>query len=388
MNLKKLIPLYIGAAIGPMGGIGIFPLIPGLAREWSVEFTIASLAITFYMTPFIIIQLFSGAIAQLFDVRKTLFFGFATYALGGLLCGLSPNLWALLGSRVVQGVGAAFLTPIIMALIGELVPEQHIGKAIGMLGLAYTVGVTLGPLISGLIEVSYGWPGFFYFLGVLSLTAGVFYAVSSESSQRGMGEQKGILAVVPILKQALIQPGVLYLSFSAFAFFIAYIGIMAFTADHLKSNHNLLSNQIGAVLSVTGFSGIIVSPIAGFLGDRLGRHRVFLAGAFIVLLSMALMALVSYSYSLYLILFLMLGIGSATAWTSLNTMAVQISPSMRKPVTSVYNAVKFAGYALSPVILSFLYTPFKLKAVQFGCMGAVVISAALAVSSVYSRKRV
>ena len=53
MNFKRLIPLYLGAVIGPMGGIGIVTLIPILAQIWSVEFGTASLAITFYMIPFI-----------------------------------------------------------------------------------------------------------------------------------------------------------------------------------------------------------------------------------------------------------------------------------------------------------------------------------------------
>ncbi len=378
LNLKRLLPLYLGAAIGPMGGIGIVTLIPVFARGWSVEFGTAALAITFYMTPYIFIQIFSGSIAQIFDVRKTILFGFAIYALGGVLCGLSPNLWALLGSRVVQGVGAAFLTPIIMALIGELVPERHVGKAIGVLGVAYTIGVTLGPLISGSIEVHYGWPGFFYFLSALSVIAGVLYGISSEVTQRKKGKQAGLLAIFPILRHALFQPGVLYLSFSAFSLFITYIGIMTFTADHLKSNLSLASDQIGALLSVTGFSGIIVSPIAGFFGDHLGRRNIFLAGTAIALLSIALMAFVTYSYSTYLIFFLVLGIGAATAWTSLNTMAVQISVPLRKPVTSVYNAIKFTGCALSPVILSVIYSPFQLRAVQFGCMGTVIISSFLA----------
>jgi ACDE family multidrug resistance protein len=378
LNLKRLLPLYLGAAIGPLGGIGIVTLIPVFAKGWSVEFGTASLTITFYMTPYIFIQIFSGSIAQIFDVRKTLFFGFAMYALGGLLCSLSPTLWTLLGSRVVQGVGAAFLTPIIMAMIGELVPERHVGKAIGLLGVAYTVGVTLGPLISGLIEIHYGWPGFFYFLSALSLIAGVLYGISSEVTQREKHRQAGVLGILPILKNALVQPGVLYLSFSAFSLFIAYIGIMTFTTDHLKSNLNLPSDQIGALLSITGFSGIIVSPIAGFLGDRLGRRKVFLAGTVIALLSIALMAFLTYSYSIYLVFFLVLGTGAATAWTSLNTMAVQISPSLRKPVTSVYNAIKFSGYALSPVVLSVIYGPFQLRAVQLGCMGAIMISSFLA----------
>ena len=43
-----------------------------MADEWSIEFATASLAITFYMIPFVMVQLFSGSIAQLYDVRKTL----------------------------------------------------------------------------------------------------------------------------------------------------------------------------------------------------------------------------------------------------------------------------------------------------------------------------
>jgi MFS family permease len=361
-----------------MGGIGIFPLIPVLAKGWSVEFSSASLAITFYMIPFIIIQIFSGSIAQLFDVRKTLLFGFGTYALGGILCGLSPNLCALLGSRVVQGVGAAFLIPIVMAMIGELVPQQHVGKAIGIQGVAYTVGVTLGPLVSGLIEVRYGWPWFFYFMSAVSLVGGILYSISSKGVKRKKERQTGFLAFFPILKQALVQPGILCVSFSAFSFFVGYVGIMTFTANHLKANLNLPSDQIGALLSITGFSGIIVSPIAGFLGDRVGRRNIFLGGAAIALACMAMMALVTYSYSLYLILFFLFGTGAAASWTSLNTMAVEISTEFRKPVTSIYNAIKFAGYAFSPVILSLIYAPFQLKAVQMGCIGAVIISSFLA----------
>jgi len=379
LNLQKLIPLYLGAAIGPMGGIGIITLIPVMADEWSIEFATASLAITFYMIPFVMVQLFSGSIAQLFDVRKTLLFGFIVYALGAVLCGVSVNLAGLLGSRVVQGMGAAFFFPIIMALIGELVPPEHVGKAIGTLGMAYTIGVTIGPFISGAIDVRYGWPWFFFLLAGLSLLSGLLYWISSASKGKVDRESPTILAAFGILKKSLLQPGVLYLSFSAFSFFVAYIGIMTFTADYLRTYFDLPSDQIGALLSVTGISGIIVSPMAGFAGDYLGRSRVFLGSAALSFVCVALMAFMGFSYWVHFTLFLMFGIGAASSWTTLNTMAIQASPSFRKPVTSVYNAVKFAGYAASPVILSLLYHPFQIGAVRWGCMGAIVVAAILAV---------
>jgi predicted MFS family arabinose efflux permease len=303
-------------------------------------------------------------------------------------CGLSQNPTALFTSRFVQGLGAGFLTPIIMALIGEVVPEQHVGKAMGGLGVAYTVGVTLGPMLSGIIEVRFGWPYFFYFLAILAFLAGMYYRVMSTPVTEKGKPAGGIFAVLPVLHQALMRPGVLYMSLAAFSLFFAYIGIMTFTADYLKSNAQLPSDQVGAVLSITGLSGIVVSPVAGLLGDRFGRRLVFLAGATILLMAIMLMMVLPYSLHTYFILFLVLGAGSATAWTSLNTMAVQLSASMRKPVTSVYNATKFAGYGVAPAVLSLVYGAYHLTAIRYACLAAVALSSLLVVKGVYVARRV
>jgi len=380
--LKYLIPLYIGAALGPLGGFGVVTLLPVLARDWSVDFGTASLAITFYMVPFIIVQIFSGSIAQLFDTRKALLFGFGSYALGCVACGLSQNPGIFFFSRAVQGLGAGFLTPIIMALIGELVPEQYVGAAMGGLGVAYTVGVTLGPLLSGIVEVRLGWPFFLYFLAILASIAGMLYMISSSPVGKRKEPGGGMLEILPVLRQALMRPGVPYLSLAAFSLFFAYIGIMTFTADYLKSSLLLSSDQVGAVLSITGLSGIFVSPLAGFLGDRFGRQIVFLVGAIIIVVSIILMLVLPYSLFSYFSLFLILGTGAATAWTSLNTMAVQVSTSMRKPVTSVYNATKFAGYGAAPAVLSIVYGAFHLTGIRYSCMAAVVVSALLVIKGV------
>jgi MFS family permease len=386
--LKYLFPLYIGAALGPLGGFGVVTLLPVLARNWAVEFGTASLAITFYMVPFIIVQIFSGSIAQLYDTRKTLLFGFALYALGCIACALSPLPAVFFLSRAVQGLGAGFLTPIIMALIGTVVPEQHVGKAMGGLGVAYTVGVTLGPLLSGVIEVRRGWPFFFYFLAVLAVITAVLYLFSSGSSETDEKQEAAILDILPVLRQALLQPGVACLSMAAFCLFFAYIGIMTFTADHLKSIIQLPSDQVGGVLSITGLSGIVASPLAGLLGDRFGRRKVFLTGTAIVLISISLMQALPYSLPVYLILFLILGTGSATAWTSLNTLAVQLSTAMRKPVTSVYNATKFAGYGAAPAVLSIVYAAFHLTGIRYSCLAAVVVSSLLVIRGVYVANKV
>lgn len=379
LNFKKLIPLYMGAAIGPMGGFGVVTILPVMAKSWAVDFSTVGTAITFYMIPFIVIQIFSGAIAQIFDARRTLLTGFFLYTVGGVLSGFSPNLWIFLSFRIIQGIGAGFLTPIIMAMIGEIVPARQVGKAIGLLGVAYTIGVTMGPFLSGIIEVWLGWPWFFFFMALMAVAAGLAFYLNSSPTRRSPSRGAAALfEILPLLKRAIQEPGVILVAFAAFCLFLGYIGIMTFTADHLKTNLGLASDRVGSVLSITGLSGIIVSPIAGYLGDRLGRRVVFVSGTLIALTAIGLMVWMPYSFFGYLCLFLLLGVGAATAWTSLNTMAVEVSTTLRQPVTSLYNAIKFSGYAVSPMILALLYAPFDLRAVQMASMGAIGLAAVLA----------
>ncbi|MCX7982455.1 MAG: MFS transporter [Syntrophales bacterium] len=379
--IRKLIPLYIGAMVGPMGGFGMVPLIPVLARDWQVNFSHAALAITFYMTPFIVLQIFSGSLSQIFSTRRTLIFGFSVYIMGAILTGISWDFSSFMVARIVQGSGAAFLTPIIMALIGTVVPPHRIGTAMGGLGLAYTVGVTMGPLISGFLEVRFQWPGFFFFLALAASGACFMYIVWCRDVEKTSHiSHPSLREVFPLIKRALLEPGLLSISFGAFFLFLAYIGIMTFTADYLKTIQRLPSHEVGFILSLTGFSGIPISPLAGLAGDRWGRRPVFLIGAAVVFSSITLMYILPFSTLTFSLLFFLLGSGAAIAWTSLNTMAVETSTTVRNAATSLYNVIKFSGYALSPVILSLFYRPGRLEQVQMACLLAVAITTLLVIN--------
>ncbi len=375
---RQLLPIYLGAIIGPLGGVGIITLLPVLAREWQTNIQWISLTVTLYMTPYVIFQLFSGSIAQVFNTRRTLLFGLSIYSLGGLLCGLSPNLEILLGARFIQGFGAAFIAPLVLALVGDMVNPAQMGKAVGFLGMMYTTGVTMGPLISGILEVNFNWSFFFFFLASFAGLVGILYFFSENpSSSRAQGSGKLTDAFVFVSK-ALSFPQVQFLSWAAFSLFFSYIGLMTFIADHLKNSFALPSDRLGLILSMTGFLGIVASPLAGFLGDRYGRIRIAYLGGGIMIGAILGLEMVTYSFSKYLLLFALFGTGAATAWTSLNTLAVEIVPELRKPVASVYNCLKFSGYALSPLLLSLLYIPFSISVVRLACTFFILFSLLLA----------
>lgn len=378
MNVRRLLPIYLGAIIGPMGGVGIITLLPVLCHHFDISIQWASLAITLYMIPYVVFQLFSGSIAQVFDTRRTLVFGFVTYALGSLLSGLSFNLPTLICGRFVQGLGAAFIAPLVLALVGEMVDPRQIGKAMGILGVMYTTGVTMGPLISGVLDVSLGWPWFFFFLTAFSFSIGIFYWVTSREGTRPARKPGKLSDALALVKRSYSHHNVRYLSFAAFSLFLGYIGLMTFVADYLEVTYSLPPDRTGFILSMTGFFGIVAAPIAGILGDRHGRIPIAYLGGGIMIAAVLGLAAIEYSYWKYLVLFALFGAGSATAWTSLNTLAVEVVPDLRKPVASVYNCLKFSGYALSPLILSLLYVPFSIPAVRWACIASILISLLLA----------
>ena len=374
MNLKRLLPIYLGAIIGPIGGVGIIPLLPVLSSVFEISIQWASLTVTVYMIPYVIFQLFSGSIAQVFDTRRTLLFGFGTYAFGALLSGLSFNLTTLVAARFVQGFGAAFIAPIVLALVGEMVDPKQIGRAMGILGVMYTIGVTMGPLLSGVLEVSLGWPWFFFFLMAFSLSIGAFYWFTSRKDERPATMAGKISDALALVKKSYSFPEVKYLSFAAFSLFLGYIGLMTFVADYLKVTFSLPTDKTGLILSMTGFFGILAAPIAGILGDRVGRIPIAFLGGGIMITAVLGLAATEYTYEKYLLLFALFGAGSATAWTSLNTLAIEVVPDLRKPVASVYNCFKFAGYALSPLVLSLLYAPFSISGVRWACIACILIA--------------
>ena len=146
----------------------------------------------------------------------------------------------------------------------------------------------------------------------------------------------------------------------------------------LKTLRFLLPLYISAALGPLGGFGVVTLLPVLARDWAVDFGTAFLAIAF-YMAPFILMLVLSYSLLTYFILFLFLGTGAATAWTSLNTLAVQVSTSMRKPVTSVYNATKFAGYGVAPAVLSIVYGAFNLTGIRYSCMAAVVVSSLLVI---------
>ncbi|MEV8239419.1 MFS transporter [Microbacterium testaceum] len=103
--------------------------------------------------------------------RPILLTGIAVFTVGAVVGAFSPSLTTLITARAVQGVGAAVMTALPLALAKDLVPEGGTGRVIGLLGTTSAVGTALGPVLGGALIGWGGWASPFWMMAVLGAAA-------------------------------------------------------------------------------------------------------------------------------------------------------------------------------------------------------------------------
>jgi EmrB/QacA subfamily drug resistance transporter len=146
--------------------------LPTLAQAFSASFQAVQWIVLAYLLAITTLIVSVGRIGDLVGRRRLLLGGICLFTAASLLCGVAPTLWLLVAARAAQGVGAAIMLALTVALAGETVPTTETGSAMGLLGTMSAIGTTLGPSLGGVLIVGLGWRSIFLVnvpLGILNL---------------------------------------------------------------------------------------------------------------------------------------------------------------------------------------------------------------------------
>lgn len=145
--------------------------LPTLAKQFNASFPQVQVVILSYLIAVTVMIVSAGRFGDLFGRRKVYLIGTIIFSTAALICGLAQNLWIIVGARAIQGIGAAILMAMSIALISELAPKGKTGGAMGLMGTMSAVGTASGPTVGGLLISGFGWRSVFFlmlFLGLLS----------------------------------------------------------------------------------------------------------------------------------------------------------------------------------------------------------------------------
>ncbi|TLM74648.1 DHA2 family efflux MFS transporter permease subunit [Pseudarthrobacter sp. NamB4] len=115
-----------------------------------------------YLLAYAVPLLITGRLGDRFGPKKLYLTGLVVFTLASLWCGLSMNVETLIAARVLQGLGAAIMTPQTMAVITRIFPPDRRGAAMSIWGATAGMATLVGPILGGLLVDGLGWQWIFF----------------------------------------------------------------------------------------------------------------------------------------------------------------------------------------------------------------------------------
>ena len=146
--------------------------LPTIGRALHFSETNLQWVATAYALTFGGFLLLGGRAADLLGRRRILMVGLALFTAASLACGLASSDVFLIGSRAVQGIGAAIMLPAALSIVMNMFEEgAERNKALGIWGGLGAAGATVGSILGGLLTRYAGWEYIFYLNVPIGITA-------------------------------------------------------------------------------------------------------------------------------------------------------------------------------------------------------------------------
>lgn len=171
--------------------------LPSLEKIFFVDTSVITWAITGYSLALGTCILPFGIMGDLYGKVRISRYGFITFGIGSLLCGIAENIQFFILGRVVQGIGAAMLQATSIALITTFLDEKKRYSALGTLGMMIGLGPILGPSLGG-IALTYDMWRILFLVNVPLVLIALIAFISISSSVK---ERESNLSITQYYKQ-------------------------------------------------------------------------------------------------------------------------------------------------------------------------------------------
>jgi len=302
--------------------------LPALAADFDASFQSVQWVVIAYLLAITCSVVGWGRWGDVVGRRRLLQGGLVLFTVASLVSARASALWLVIAARAVQGLGGAALMALTVAFVGELVPKERTGAAMGLLGTMSALGTALGPSLGGMLLQLGSWPALFLAnvpLGLLALGLSQRYlpadrapkatkatfdhlgtvllavTLGSYSLAMTLGRGRwgalnvallsasavGLLlfvrverrAVAPLLRLTLLRDRALSVGLaSSLLVSTAVMVTLVVGPFYLAQARHLAPGAVGLVLAVGPLVAAATGLPAGRLVDRFGSGRASLAG--------------------------------------------------------------------------------------------------------------
>lgn len=255
----------------------VAPLIPRLAEVFHTAPSLVGLAVPAYLLPYGAMVLVWGPVSEHLGRRPVILGSLAVFTVLVGATALAGSAGAFIGMRLATAIGASGVVPIALALVGDLVPYQRRGHALGWLFGGMAGGIAVGATAGALGEPLIGWSGLFVATaaaGLVLLVAALAVLPATPRSAAPPALRTVAAGYAALLRQTRGRRTYIYVFINA----LLHSGIYTWLGVYLQQRFDLGEFGIGLTLLGYGIPGLLLGPVIGKLADRYGRARIIPAG--------------------------------------------------------------------------------------------------------------
>jgi len=302
--------------------------LPTLAEVFLLPFIQVQAVVIGYLISLTITVVIAGRLGDRYGCKSMLIVGLIIFSLASLLCSVAPSLWILVAARSFQGIGAAFLMTLAMALTRQTVSKSQLGRAMGMLGTISALGTALGPVLGGFLLVVSGWQSIF---GLQFILAGIAIILARVLLPNDY-IKKQIPALTSLQIDQNITPNLMVNSLVA-AVMMTTLVIGPF---YLSLGLNLDQIQVGLIMGIGPVVAILSGIPSGRLVDRWGSRYIVITGLIFLIIGSSMLAILPKLMGLsgYIMPIIILTSGYQLFQAANNTMTLADVPKARQGMVS------------------------------------------------------
>jgi predicted MFS family arabinose efflux permease len=252
----------------------MMPLGPQLTRLFGITDAQFGLLVSAYSLAAGLSGLLVSMVIDRFERKRALLTMYAGFALATLACGLAPTYDALMLARVAAGVFGGVLGALVQTIVGDAVPFERRGQAMGLVMSAFSLSTVAGVPVSLWLASRWGWHLPFFAIAAVSV---VVWLLAWRSVPRLRAHMTGVSAQPPLvqLRRVLSEPNHWRAFLLSMLMLSGSFAIIPYITIYTTSNAGLSMAQVPLVYLFGGVATLFTARLWGWLSDRWGKVTVF-----------------------------------------------------------------------------------------------------------------
>ncbi|EPU6131751.1 TPA: MFS transporter [Enterobacter hormaechei] len=375
---RALWALSLAYFIQATGSLSVAGSLVPISQEWGISDAQSARLLSIFGLTFALGAPLAQVMFGKFMRRAQVLAGMLVFGLGALIFAIAPDYKVLVASRIVMGLGASLIGPVLIALGAELVAPEERGSAIAMILLGVSMASMVGIPLAAWLATVWGARMLFTLIALVSvLTAGAVFLLVPDVVK---GVDIRLRQVGVVLKEGKSLAAFLVVFFITSGVYDMYAFISPMIRDRWQGD----ASAISIALAVIGAAGIVGNLFVARAARHFSAEHLLVTGLMLLVTDMLLVMLLPAQLSLLYLLLVVWAFSTDLLWPTQQRRIVEISTAETRGISlALTSAFMFCSIGFGSAVASWLYPLSGF----YGVMISSVMFLLLALASLWTSER-